>query len=188
MAAALRGLGAGGELRVTLPGLLRLVAPCLLCAGLGFGAAWSWQGSRGEARLLALENRYRQEKLDQAAALRREVERRQALADEIARRAAAREQALTIKLEETHHALKTATRGRPCLGGAALRVLDQSTGLRPPAAAGPSDGRAAAAAADPADEEASDGDVAGWIAIAGDYYERCRERLRAIRQFAEGGR
>lgn len=169
-----------------LLGLLRLVSPYLLCAGLGFGAAWSWQGSRGEARVLAIENKHQQELLDQADAWRKEVERRQALADDIDRKAAARDRQLTTKLQETQDALKTATRGRLCFGGAALRVLDQATGLRPPEPAGPLHGRSAATATDPEDEEATDTDVAGWIAIAGDYYERCRARIRDIRQFEAG--
>jgi len=167
-------------------GLLRIVSPYLLCAGLGFGVAWSWQGSRGEARVLAIENKHQQDLLDQADAWRKEVERRQALADDIDRKAAARDRELTTKLQETQHALKTATRGRPCLGGTALRVLDQATGLRPPESAGALHGGSAAAAADPEDEEATDTDVAGWIAVAGDYYERCRARIRDIREYEAG--
>lgn len=173
-----------------LLGLLRIVSPYLLCAGLGFGVAWSWQGSRGEARVLAIENKHQQDLLDQADAWQKEVERRQALADDIDRKAAARDRELTNKLQETQHALKTATRGRPCLGGAALRVLDKSTGLRPPESAGALHGGSAAAAAhseDSAeDEEATDTDVAGWIAIAGDYYDRCRARIRDIREYEAG--
>lgn len=176
--------------------LLRWAAPWIVSAGLGFGAAWSWQGSRAEARVLAIEARERQALLDQASAWRKEIERRQALADDIDRRAAARDRALTTQLQETQHALKTATRGRPCLGGAALRLLDQSTGLRAPEPAGALHGRAAAAAADSKDNAennaegeafASDTDVAGWIALAGDYYERCRARIRDIREWEHGG-
>lgn len=166
--------------------LLRAVWPYVLCLAIGFGAAWSWQGSRAEARVLAIENKRQQELLDQADTWRKEVERRQALADDIDRKAAARDRELTTKLQETQHALKTATRGRPCLGGTALRVLDQTTGLRPPESAVALHGGSAAAATDPEDEEATDTDVAGWIAIAGDYYERCRARIRDIRQYESG--
>lgn len=170
--------------------LLRAVWPYALCLAIGFGTAWSWQGSRAESRVLAIENQRQQELLDQADAWRLEVERRQRLADDIDRKAAARDRELTTKLQETQHALKTATRGRPCLDGDALRVLDQATGLRPPEPAGPLHGRPAAAAdhsEDGAeDEAATDTDVAGWIVIAGDYYERCRARIRDIRQFEDG--
>lgn len=117
-----------------------------------------------------------------------------ALADDIDRRAVLRDNELNNKLQETQHALKTATTGRACLGGAALRLLDQSTGLRPPAGAaypGALSDRSAAAAAhstDGADSEATDTDVAGWITLAGDYYERCRERIRDIRRIESGER
>lgn len=171
-----------------LSALLRAVWPYALCLAVGFGAAWSWQGSRAEARVLAIENKHQQDLLDQADAWRQEVLRRQALADDIDRKAAARDRELTTKLQETQHALKTATRGRPCLGGTALRVLDQATGLRPPESAVALHGGSAAAAADPEDEEATDTDVAGWIAIAGDYYERCRARIRDIRQYESGAK
>lgn len=109
-------------------------------------------------------------------------------ADRVAIAAARRDSELTGKLQETEHALKNATTDRPCLGGAALRVLDHATGLRPPPA-GAAEGRPAAAAADPQDEEevATDTDVAGWIAVAGDYYERCRARIRDIRCIDDGG-
>jgi len=166
--------------------LIAIVWPYLLCAGLGFGAAWLWQGDRSDARALTIENKHQKDRLDQAEAWRKEVARRQALADDIDRKAAARERELTTKLQETQNALKTATRGRPCLGGAALRVLDQATGLRSPAPAGALHGRTAAAAADSEDEEASDTDVAEWIAVAGDYYERCRARIRDIRRHESG--
>lgn len=171
--------------------LLRAVWPYALCLAVGFGAAWSWQGSRADARVLTIQNEHQKELLDQADTWRKEVLRRQALADDIDRKAAARDRELTTKLQETQHALTTATHGRPCLGGAALRVLDQATGLRPPESASPLHGRPATAAAHSeigADDEevATDTDVAGWIAIAGDYYERCRARIRDIRHYENG--
>jgi len=171
-----------------LTALLSAVWPYALCLAVGFGAAWSWQGNRAKARALTIENQHKQALLDQAEAWREEVERRQALADEIDRSAAARERELITKLQETQHALKTATRGRPCLDGTALRVLDQATGLRPPEPARTLHGGSAAAAADPENEEATDTDVAGWIAVAGDYYERCRARIRDIKQFEAGAK
>lgn len=163
--------------------VLKVVWPYVLCLALGFGSAWSWQGARADARVLVVEQAAAKKEIDQAHAWQAEVMRRQALADDIDRKAAARDRELTTKLQETQHELKTATRGRPCLGGAALRVLDHATGLQPPEPAGPLHGRPAAAATDPEDEEATDTDVAGWIAIAGDYYERCRARIRDIRQY-----
>lgn len=161
--------------------------------GGGFAAAWSWQGSRGDARVSAVEAGHAQEKIRQDAAWRKDIERRQARADAIDRAAAERDRTLNAKLKETQHALTTATLGRPCLGGAALRLLDQSTGLRPPTPAelaGTLYGGSAAAAADSesAGDEvfATDSGVSEWIAVAGDYYERCRARIRDIRQYESG--
>lgn len=156
----------------------------------GFGVAWDWQGARADARVMDLQRqaavRQAEEAAASAAALRRERDR----TDQITRAAGQREAALDTKLQETQRALKTATTGRPCLGGAALRVLDQSTGLRPPpgsALASVLDRGYAGAAADPSGEEAaSDTDVAEWIATSGRYYERCRARIHDIREWQDG--
>lgn len=162
-----------------------LIALAIFLAG--FGAAWSWQGARGDARVLDVELAETDKRLADARLWHAEVLRRQQLADDITRAASQREATLDRQLQEAHHALKTATLGRPCLGGAALRLLDQSPGLHPgPAAApaGPPDRGSAGPAPDPAlEEEASDTDVAGWIATAGRYYERCRGRLADIRRY-----
>lgn len=177
----------------------------------GFGAAWSWQGVRGEVQLAELRLDHSQAALEQVTALVKKIRADQARADRITTAAAKREAALDEKLQETHRALKTATLGRPCLGNDALRLLDQSPGLRAPA--GPPDGGRAAAAADSStlrargigggaaqgdspppgprpegggDWVATDTDVAGWIATAGRYYERCRGRLADIRAYEAG--
>lgn len=168
----------------------------------GFGAAWSWQGSRGEAQVADLKHEHSQQALDAATIALRKLKVANDRADAIDKAAAARAAAQTAKLQETQHALKTATRNRPCLGNAALGVLGQSPGLRlGPAVAetpGPLHDGPAAAAADPAhqgdeegDEEgdyATDTQIADWIATAGDLYERCRSRIRDIRAWSEGER
>lgn len=159
----------------------------------GFGAGWSWQGSRGEARMSALTTRHEKASGDAAREAARKLKDAQNRADAIDKAAAARDAAQTTKLQETQHALKTATRNRPCLGGGALRLLDQSTGLRlgpaDPTPAGPLHGGPAAPATDPANEGgdyATDTQLAGWIVVAGDLYERCRNRVRDIRAWTEG--
>lgn len=161
-----------------------LIALAIFLAG--FGAAWSWQGARGDLRSAELRLEHADAAYEAAAAAARRLKAKNDLADTITRDGARREAALDRQLQETHHALKTATLGRPCLGGAALRLLDKTPGLRPDpgaAPAGPPDRGSAAPAADPADEEASDTDVADWIATAGRYYQRCRDRLADIRRY-----
>lgn len=177
----------------------------------GFGAAWSWQGVRGEVALAELRLEHSTAALDQVRSLVKAIRDGQVRADRISTAAAQREASLDEKLQETHRALKTATLGRPCLGGDALRLLDQSPGLRAPA--GPPDGGRAAPAADSSslraggigggaaqgdgpppvprpegggDWMASDTDVADWIATAGRYYQRCRNRLADIRAYEAG--
>lgn len=130
-----------------------------------------------------------QAKADRAALVR--IQEAEDRADRIDRMAAQRVADLSNQLMEARHAVKAATTGRPCLGGPALRVLEQSPGLRlgVPASAVPLHGGPATAAAHPQDEGsyASDTDIADWIAQAGALYEGCRGRIRDIRQWSEGG-
>lgn len=154
----------------------------------GFGAAWSWQGARSGLALADLRARHSDQALDAATAAARRIKEKADLADTITRDRTRREAALDRQLQEARHALKSATLGRPCLGGAALRLLDQSPGLRPdaePAPAGTPDRGSAGSATDSTDEEdeASDTDVAEWIVTAGRYYARCRGRLADIRRY-----
>ena len=163
----------------------------------GFGAAWSWQGSRGEASLANLTAQQEKSGRLAATAAARKLKDAEDRADAIDKAAKARDDEQTKKLQETQNALKAATRNRLCLGGAALRLLDQSPGLRlgpaVPETPGALHGGSAAAAADPANGEeegdySTDTQLAGWIATAGDLYERCRNRIRDIRAWSEGGK
>lgn len=160
----------------------------------GFGLAWTWQADRAEARVQTLTASHAQAAANAARRAAQTLSAAQERADQIDRDAEARTATLEKQLQETQHALSTATRNRPCLGGPALGVLEQSAGIRLgpvlPAPAGPPDGGPAAAAADPADagEYATDTDVAKWIAAAGVLYEQCRARIRDIRELNEGAR
>jgi hypothetical protein len=108
-------------------------------------------------------------------------------ADRVAITASVRDAAYAVKLQEIQREIKDATTGRACFGGAALRVLDHATGLKPPPAGLPQD-RSAPAAADSAGEDvATDTDVADWIVKAGTLYEQCRSRIRDIRCIDDGG-
>lgn len=93
-------------------------------------------------------------------------------------------EALTEKaLQETQYALRRVTTGRPCLNGAAVRLLNNAgagaAGAAVPGAAGEPDGADAAAA--------TDTDVALWAAHARRSYDACRGRLDALRAFFDGG-
>lgn len=82
--------------------------------------------------------------------------------------------------KEAHRAIKTATSGRACLGGAALRVLERAPGITVVPA--PTGGAAAAdgAAASAADDYATDTQTASWAIDAGAQYETCRAQLDAL--------
>lgn len=177
--------------------MTRIILGALSACALGAAMAWSAAAMRIDdirsahaAEIASLRAAETDRLLRQADAWRSEVERRAALADDIDRQRAAEIDRQARQLQETHNALKTATTGRPCLGGAALRVLDHAAGLRPPAVpAGALQAAAAGPAADPPDGDAyaSDADVAGWIATAADLYEQCRGRVDDIRHYDDGG-
>lgn len=187
--------------------LLRAAWPYLACLAIGAAAAGGWQGLRidaltsaHDAEIARLHEVETKRLLGQAEIWRDEVKRKADLADDIDRARAATTVRQARQLKETQDALNAVTTGRPCLGGAALRVLDQPTGLRPAAGAallpaGALQDPAARPATDPArqgqagdgDEYATDTDVAGWIAEARDLYEQCRGRLDDIRRYDDGG-
>lgn len=80
--------------------------------------------------------------------------------------------------QEKNHALRQLTTGRPCLGGAAVRLLNHaSTGPLPDPGPEPL----------PADAAfATDTDVGEWIADAQAAYDTCRSRINGIAAFYEG--
>jgi hypothetical protein len=83
--------------------------------------------------------------------------------------------------QEKTRALKTATAGRACLSDRALRLLNESPGITV-ASPGPLPTPGPGAAA-PGATVATDTDLAGWIAAAGNAHEQCRARLGALIAF-----
>jgi len=76
---------------------------------------------------------------------------------------------------EARRAIPQVTTGKPCLGPAALRVLDSAPGLDV-AGLSPATGGAAAEGG----PVATDADIAGWVVDAGAQYEVCRARFGAL--------
>lgn len=154
-----------------------LTAWALLAACFVSGAGLSWQA--GRAPLLA-------QLAQQAQAHATEKQHQAEAAAAILAAAQVRGNALTARLlnqqahidqltTEARRAIPQVTSGRPCLGLAALRLLDSAPGLAvaglPPAAG------SAAAEGGPL---ALDSDIARWAIDAGAAYEVCRARFDAL--------
>lgn len=127
-----------------------------------------------DAGKTACEADWATERTGLVAVWKQEVDRKQAVADDLARGLAKAEQARTIVYKETVREIPAATLGRPCLSGDALGLLDRFAG----AAAG-----LPAPAGEPADQgdaAASDTQVAQWVAEAIEQHERERGVCNAL--------
>lgn len=175
------------------------VAALLAGAAVGGWAAWHLGRAPLKTELAQLRSAQaettRLAALASAARLQAAQQRSEALATDLLNTLATNHQ-LT---EEVTDALQTATAGRACLSGPALRLLNRSPGItvagldglptpRPgaaaagaaPAAAADAAGPPSAGAEQPPASVATDTDVATWIANAGQQYEACRARLNAL--------
>lgn len=147
-------------------------------AALLFGAGWQVEGWRKDAEIERIERAHAEQRARDAVAAADEIRAAVKRGDELAARVAAAEATRDTALQETQDALRRVTTGRPCLGGAAVRLLNAAPGIRQagvPAPAGQPAGADAAAA--------SDTDVAQWAASCIRHYDTCRGRLAAIAEF-----
>ena len=181
--------------------------PVILAAFvLGLIGGWTANGWRGEARLQALETAHEQAlnaAQKAAVAALEKVRQTEQQGETLAQRQISLE-AQNQKLgKERDHALRQLTKGRACLGPAALRLLNDRSagaghGLSAPAALAP--GPLAAVAAGSGirgagikdqgsgikpDVPATDTDLALWVSNAIDQYDLCRGRIDTLRQFFE---
>lgn len=165
-----------------------LIAAALVAAG---AAAGSWITAQVKNAQLAELRTEQAERVARAETLARQrLQAAQARGDELTVQLTAANQAAADLRKELDDALSKVTTGRPCLGGAALRVLDRAPGIAPaglpaPAsvAAGADAGHPAAPAAQPAGDEgdaATDTDVARWALHAAGEYGECTRRLGAL--------
>lgn len=151
-------------------------------AALIFMAGWTVEGWRKDAEIDRMHRAYAEERTraatQAAAELKAAVDRGNALAA----RVTAAESTRDIALQETQDALRKVTTGKPCLGGAAVRLLNHSvdTANMPTATSQPA-GAAAAAATD--SDYVSDTDIALWAAFARRSYDTCRGRIDALNEF-----
>ena len=148
-------------------------------AALLFAAGWTVEGWRKNAEIARIERVHAEERARDAGEAAAELQAAVARGNALAGRASAAESARDAALKETSDALRKTTTGKPCLSGAAVRLLN-NTGLKPPLPepAGQSAGADAAAA--------TDTDVALWAAYARRSYDTCRGRIDALNAFFEG--
>jgi prophage endopeptidase len=148
-------------------------------AALLFAAGWQVNGWRKDAEIDRIERAHAEQRAHDAEVASAEIAAAVARGDQLAGRVAAAETAREIAHQEKTDALRKVTTGRPCLGGAAVRLLNQSPGIRavPGTASQPVLVDAAFA---------TDTDVAQWAALAIRYYDTCRGRLDAIGEFFNG--
>lgn len=143
-----------------------------------FAAGWAVEGWRKDAEIDRIERAHAEQRARDAEVAAEEITAATKRGNELAARAAAAEATRDTALQETQDALRKITTGKPCLSGAAVRLLNQSNGIKPPdlpAAPGQPAGADAAFA--------TDTDVAQWAAYAIRSYDTCRGRLDAIADF-----
>lgn len=146
-------------------------------AALLFAAGWQVQGWRKDAEIERIERAHAEQRARDAEAAADEITAAVKRGNELAARVTAAESTRDIALQETRDALRKVTTGRPCLSGPAVRLLNESAGLKPALPATPGQPAVTDAAA------ATDTDVGEWIAGAIRHYDTCRGRLAAVADF-----
>ena len=145
-----------------------------------FAAGWVTEGWRKDAEIDRIKLEHANERADAERATAAVITAALKHGNELAARVTAAESTRDTALQETQDALRKITTGKPCLSGAAVRLLNQPASLKPdplPAPAGQPAGADAAFA--------TDTDVGQWAASAIRHYDTCRGRLAAIADFYE---
>ena len=149
--------------QIALVAVLSLVASL----GIGFYSGQDWSNTKHEAQ-----------RAHELAELNTAMAKQQAFADELSNALAIAEGRVITKTVEVIKHVPTVTTGTtPCLGPAAISLLQPGSGqgIRPPTSEPAAEGAGALAA--------SDRDVAYWIAEANRHYDICAVRLNALVDF-----
>lgn len=154
--------------------LIVSIAVFAACLTVAAATGWTINGWCKDAEISKLKEDQAQASAQAATEARQRLEAAQARGDALQTRLAAAEIARKTQVEETSRELKRLTSGRPCLSGAAVRLLNQP-GLRLGARSAPAGQPAAADAA-----SATDTDLGLWMAAAIGQYGECRDRLQAL--------
>lgn len=156
---------------------VRVIVTLLALAGSAIcGAALMADHKNAEISDMKAEQSASAARAAQVALSRLVVERQRG--DRLVAQLAALETDLKTLNEEKDHAIRRLTVGRPCLGGAAVRVLNGTSQRTAAAMSSP-----AGQSADADGGFASDTDVGLWIGNAQRAYRTCQGRLKAIADF-----
>lgn len=160
-----------------IPAWLRVASVLALLAAV-FLAGCAIEGWRKDAEIANLKRATAQEKANAAVLALHRLQQSQARGDVLAARLNESQAAIDSLAQEKENAIRRLTARRPCLGGAAVRVLNQPVAAQPSAVP--------TAASEPVADDAAfatDTDVGIWIAGCRRDYDTCRGRLQAIADF-----
>lgn len=147
---------------MTLPyQLLAAVMTALAIFGSGFYAGHDWSQTKAQAELA-------KQREAQLVEIQSHIKR----ADEASAKLAQAEGKITIKTIEVIKRVPYVTRNVPCLGPAAVSLLQPGANDPEEAAGKP--------ATESAEASATDTDLAYWIADSSRLYDTCAERLNAL--------
>ena len=149
-----------------------------VAATLIFVAGWAVEGWRKDAEIDRLQRDHAEAAAADAERAAEVITAALVRGNELTARVAAAEQSRDAALQETQDALRKITTGKPCLSGAAVRLLNEAAGFKQsgvPTAASEFAGADAPAA--------SDTDVALWAAQCRRGYDTCRGRIDALNAF-----
>jgi uncharacterized protein YfaS (alpha-2-macroglobulin family) len=136
------------------------------------------EGWRKDGQIARLERAHAEQRAAEIQQHLDDITEAEALGRRLSAKLAAAEAARETLTQEKTDAIRRLTVGRPCLDSAAVRVLNDTAGLKPaglpPTASQPVSADAAFA---------TDTDVGLWAAQARRAYDTCRGRLQAIADF-----
>lgn len=158
---------------VTTEAKLVMAAIAAICC---FGAGWFANGWRLDSDIADLKRTHANESAEQGRIALASLITAHRRGDDEARRALDLETQLAKLSEEKAHEIPRVTSGRPCLGAAAVRVLNRTEPVQP----GLSVPTAASELAGTDGGFATDTDVSLWIAGAQRAYVTCQGRIKAI--------
>lgn len=160
-----------------IPVWLRIAAPLGVVLAI-FLLGCRFEGWRKNVEIADLKRDAAQQQANNADAALHRLQQAQARGDVLTSKLQAAESTIDTLAQEKNDAIRRLTVGRRCLDSAAVRVLNQPTGLQ--AVAVPT------AAGQPAADDAAfatDTDVGLWITQCQRGYETCRGRLQAVADF-----